>query len=361
MTYQYRKTGHFLVREEQSFADVLRIFWLGYARHRLDSLGMSRLAARKVIKVFLVNKLRRGDSSRHVALPVSAHLGMQVHGGYKLFDFDRSQVTKVFGSDMSSQEAAKEILSSISASEVSAAPRHLGADAESKWFTEEYIRGTHATDVVSAGSSDYLQHYPEIEKCLLELASCRPPEMVSIHAHVDRLAKDSYFARWEKAEASADDLAHISTYLRNLRAWLISNAEIDQIPLVLTHGDFSLVNAIVTNDGLRIIDWEGIGPGCIYSDIYNFVLAELYYERTSPDFIAEANSVIERYRRSVIHDFPSLSGAASINDRFARRLFYLERTRQMIDREVTPNTCKVINKSIAMFRQFDSDLGDEQV
>lgn len=358
MTYRYRKIDHFLVRVKPAISDVLRIFLLGYDRYRLDSLGMSRSVVRKVIKYALVSRLRSADSSAFVTLPVAAHVGKQVHRGYKLFDFDRSEVTKVFSSEITRDESAEEIRASRIASAFSLAPRHIGAESNSAWFTEEYISGTHGTDLVSAVSSQYLKYIPEAENCLLELACSRPPNTVSIRTHVEYLASDSWFVQWDKAGVSAEDRDALSTYLRALRGWIISNAEFDELPLVLTHGDFSLVNTIATNDGLRFIDWEGIRPGTIYSDIYNFVFTEHYYGRTSTDFVAEVHSEISGYRAAINRSCPELSGAAAINERVARRLYYLERTRLMIDREVTPNLIKVIAKSIAMFRQFDTDLGD---
>ncbi|MGI9205090.1 MAG: phosphotransferase [Woeseiaceae bacterium] len=361
MAYRYRKFGNFLVPLEQSISDVVRIFLFGYARHRLDSLGLSRSAARKIVIVAFINRFRRPNTSLQVTLSVVAHLGMQVHRGYKLFDFDRSEVTKVFNAEVSAQSTDHEISASRTASKVSSAPRFLGADPDARWFTEEYIRGVRATTLVTAGASDYQRFYADAERCLLDLAGCRPATKISLRSHVDTKADSPFRERWTKGGASSEEVDHVDGYIAKLRAWLLANAEADVLQLVLTHGDFSLVNAIAADGGLRFIDWESIAPGGVYSDIYNFVLVESYYERTTPDFVAEAQAILERYKLALSDAHPALAAASEIKLRFARRLYYLERMRFLLDREVTANLRQVTSKSIALFRRFDAELGDSPI
>jgi hypothetical protein len=50
-----------------------------------------------------------------------------------------------------------------------------------------------------------------------------------------------------------------------------------------------------------------------------------------------------------------------VDPRFARRQYYLERLRLLLDREVSPNLFKVIRRSIEMFREFDREAGDDEV
>ncbi len=361
MTYRYRKLGDYLVRADQAISEALRIFLFGYSRHRLDSLGMSRSTARKIVLVALIRRFRRTSPSLYVTLPVRTQLGMRVHRGYKMFDFDRSEVTKVFSADVTAQEASHEISSSEKASLVPSAPRFLEADVRGRWFKEEYIRGTHATKLVTANSSDYRRYYKDAEKCLLDLASCSPATPVSVRSHIDKLANIDFRERWLQGGASVDEVDRLVDYVAKLSAWLIDNSESDVIQLVPTHGDFSLVNAIATNAGLRFIDWEGVSTGGVFSDILNFAFVERYYGRAAPEFPAEVAAMLARYRTALSDHCRPLTSDASISDHFARRLYYLERTRFLIERQVTPNQRQVISKSMAMFMQFDAETGDTQV
>lgn len=361
MTYRYRTFGDYLVRDELAISVALRIFLFGYSRHRLDSLGMTRSTTRKMVIVALVRRLRRTRTSSYITLPVPAHLGMRVHRGYKLFDFDRSEVIKLFSDDVTEQQVSHEISTSEKASLVPSAPRFLGADARARCYTEEYIRGTHATKLVTANSSDYRRYYTDVEKCLLDLANSSPAAPIPVRSHVENLADIDFRERWLQGGASVDEVDRLADYVAKLRAWLIDNPGSDVIKLVLTHGDFSLVNAIATDTGLRFIDWESVSKGGVLSDICNFAFVELYYGRTSPDFPAELAAMLARYRSALSEHCRSIASEASISDCIARRLYYLERTRFLIDREVTPNQRQVISKSIAMFLQFDADVGDTPI
>ena len=140
--------------------------------------------------------------------------------------------------------------------------------------------------------------------------------------------------------------------------WLAIQSELDQLQLVLTHGDFSLVNAISTESGLRFIDWEGLAPGGLYSDIFNFLFVERYYGRASVEFLDEMSVFAERYRESIQARFPELHAAAGVDLTFARRQYYLERLNLLLNRGVSANLCKVVCKTIAMFHEFDHEIGD---
>lgn len=358
MTYRYREIGKYLVCVDQSVSDALRNLVFGYEANKLNSLGVTPAVARNAVKVIVRAKLRSRNSNRYQPLSAFGHLGMQVHRGYKLFDFEGTKVTKIFAAGVSREEADQEIAASKEAAMVSSAPRFLAADPDSTWFIEEYVKGIHATDLVSRNSSDFLRYYDDIEKCLLELLGCSAPLVIDANAHISQLADDAWRDRWLNAGFPKEEMDGISDYIRRLSLWLVECMAGSQLQLTRTHGDFSLVNAISTDHGLRIIDWEGIGPGSLFSDIYNFMFAERYYERSSADFSSEVQSTIEKFRNAVLNRYPALQPAATMNQSTARRLYYLERVRLMANRDATPVLYRVIRKSIAMFNEFDQDAGD---
>jgi len=130
------------------------------------------------------------------------------------------------------------------------------------------------------------------------------------------------------------------------------------LQLVLTHGDFSLVNAITSDDGLRFIDWEGVASGGLYSDVFHFLFAERYYKRIANSFLVDASEYTGRYRKASLDRFPELLEAAELDLTFARRLYYLERLALLMKRSVSSHLCNVVHNSIATFRDYDHDAGD---
>jgi len=358
MTYRYRDIGKYLVCVDQSIRHAIKVFLLHYDRNKLASLGISRSYARSLIRPVARAAISSKRSHRYESKPVFGHIAMRVHRGYKFFDLDRALVTKLFNDEVSNEEASAEILASKIASKMAMAPRFVDADPDSRWFTEEYVHGTHATDLVASGSSDYLKYYPYAERCLVQLASSSRPVVVNADEHISRLAEPLFRDRWIEAGIDSHQVDKVLSFLEMLRSWLTSNLSTNELHLVPTHGDFSLVNAISTVQGMRFIDWEGIGPGTLYSDLYNFMFVERYYGRSSDKFSEEVSMLLSRFGDAIVENIPDLQVAVEMDQAVVRRLYYLERTRLMLDREITPNLVGVVEKSITMFSGFDEESGE---
>jgi len=359
--YRYFRIGKFLACLDQSIVDAVKYAGLGYERHKLRSIGASRSVGRAVIKAVVRDRLGLLNASELVELPAFGHVGLQVHGGCKLFDFERREVVKVFTPETSSQDAVVEISASKQASEVPSAPRFIAEDPDLAWYREEFICGMHATDGGFRSGAEILDFYPDVEKCLLDLVACSPPRRIAANIHFERLADLTFRSHWLSAGLDAQKIEEISEYVRQLRDWLANQAATEELQLVLTHGDFSLVNAISTDGGLRFIDWEGIAPGGLYSDVFNFVFVERYYDRASDNFRNEMSEFIRGYRKASQERFPELREAAETDLVFARRQYYLERLSLLLNRKVSSNLCKVVCNSIALFRDFDRESGDGEV
>jgi len=361
MSYRYHRIGKHFVCVEQPIMRALKTLLLDYDKHQLGSIGVSRTASRKAVQYVVRGKLGLLNPAQGVDLPVFGQIAMQVHRGFKVFDFERQEVTKVFEQGVPSDAAEKEVAASKQASGIAAAPTFVAEDADGAWYKEEYICGIHAAEPGFRGVVEILDCYPDVEKCLLDLISSSQPTSVDARTHFGCQADLSFRDRWLDAGHDQEDVDEICAYVESLREWLSGQPGPGQLQLVLTHGDFSLVNAISTNTGLRFIDWEGAAPGGLYNDIFNFLFVERYYERASANFPSEMSEFIDRYRVAVQVASPEL-GDTSLQDlTFARRQYYLERLSLLLNRAESQNLGKVVLKSIALFRDFDQEVGDAAV
>lgn len=360
-SYRYLKHGKYLVCLDQSILDVIRFVVLGYERNKLGSIGISKSIARAAVRAVVKDRLRLLGSRTLTELPTFGHVGITVHRGCKLFDFSRNHVTKVFGSDANAEDARLEIRASKHASDIEAAPRFIVEDPGRAWYREEYVRGVHATDAEVRTGADILDYYPAIENCLLDLVACKPPKYVDTMEHIKQKADVSFREQWIDAGQDTDRVQEIAEYVTQLNDWLRNQQKPDRLQLVLTHGDFSLVNAIVTDDGLRFIDWEGVTSGGLFSDVFHFLFAERYYKRIADSFLVEVSEYTDRYRNACLGRFPELREATKLDQTIARRLYYLERLSLMLKRSVSTNLCDVVCNSIATFNAYDQDAGDVAV
>jgi hypothetical protein len=354
-SFSFQRFGNFSVCLDQSLSDVARFFLIGFAVLRLDSLGLSRAQARLASKAVFLSRIRPSRST--IDLPVFGHIALQVHRGHKVIDFDQKTVTKIFHDDVTQADADHEIFACKRASKIAVAPKFLGQAEAPVRYSEEYIAGTLGTRTDSALAGQFMNFYDEIEKCLLGLIADNERPIVDSFDYIQSLAGDSYGDRWLKNNIGSGQVARVTSYQQALVRWLNRNADTKKLQLVQSHGDFSLVNTISTDAGLRFIDWEGLAPGGLYSDIFNFAFVERYYERAASNLIAEVSSMLQKYRAAVISRYPDLSAAANIDPVFARRLYYLERLRILCNREASQNLADVVARSIQMFQAFDIDAG----
>ncbi len=131
MKYRYHRIGKHLACLDQSIYDVVMTVGLGHDRNQLSSIGVSRSVGRRAIKVVTQGKLRLLNSDKQVLLPVFGHIAMQVHRGYKVFNFNRLEVTKVFSQEVSTQYARKEVAASRRAESRGSAGRTAMRDSGS--------------------------------------------------------------------------------------------------------------------------------------------------------------------------------------------------------------------------------------
>ena len=353
---RFGRFNNHLVCIDQSVWRAARVLLLSYRKHCLGSLGISFKDAVVAVLMLIRHKLS-GGSRPSTALPVFGNIAIKVHKGLEIFDLDSLTVTKAFGTDVPRAEATVQTCACRQASNVSAAPRFIAADSEQLWYTEEFIPGIHGTETAISTSGGFMEYYADVEGCLLDLIDAGPLKTVDVVPHIEEITASQLFDEWDKtskAQAAAHEVRH---YQVQLERWLLANLAVDRLQLVLTHGDFALVNVIVAGNTFRVIDWEGIRYGNLYGDCFNFVFVEKYYDRARTDVSSEMTEMMQRYGQAVLKRFPDLRNSVEVPQEFAMRMYYLERLRLLLERDVSANLISVIRKSIRMFRNFDVAAG----
>ena len=122
MTYRYHRIGKYLVCLDQSIYGVVKILGLGHDKYKLQSIGVSKAAGRKAAIIVARGNFGLLNAAQQMVLPVFGHIAMRVHRGFKVFDFNKLEVTKVFDPGTPSDTATLELAASKQASEVGAAP-----------------------------------------------------------------------------------------------------------------------------------------------------------------------------------------------------------------------------------------------
>jgi len=348
-TYNFRFFRNRLICVDQGIWQAVRALLLSYGRNGVRSLGISIFDV--LIGIAMMLRYRLSGASRPtVKLPAFGNLAFKVHKGHKVFDLEQSTVTKSFAGDVSEVEAMEQIRACQRASSVDAAPRFIAADPLGRWYSEEYVSGTHGTETKTALDGKFMKFYPDVEQCLLDLIGAEDPANILVVSYIEELTDATLFKAW-------DESSEIRRYQLQLKHWLLKNLVTTRLQLGLIHGDFSLVNVVVEDRKFRVIDWEGIRFGNIFGDCFNFVFAEKYYGRARSDITGEIRQVFSHFGNAALERYPNLKASIDVPLEFAVRLYYLERLKVMLERDVSSNLMSEMRKSMHMFREFDNAAG----
>jgi thiamine kinase-like enzyme len=200
-----------------------------------------------------------------------------------------------------------------------------------------------------AVTSDMFQR--EIAPILEQMILLQESEVIDINEYTNGLKQTISMRKASTILMDKANLAIISRFV-DFTTELISFRKI-KIPLVFSHGDFSMVNILNTKFGKRVIDWEGASLRNPLYDLYNFFLTELYYGRAARNLVTETKEAILVLQSRLKNKAPSITKNFMECSSIYRRLYYLERICLLCQRELNPKVIKVIFRSIDIFNSFE--------
>lgn len=353
-SYHYAKVGRPYLCLEQSRRSLLRYLVLRERKLHLSCFGSRRRGRKPLVssRALLGHMLRKGRTLGSVELPVFGHICIPVHRGYKVFDLERLTVYKVFRDDVAPETIKAEADRAREAAQLDFAPRFHGWNATERWYEEDFFPGILAAANGPATPQAFLAAYhrdvaPQVEAmvCLYE------PQEKPFGDYAKEVASIVEDPRLASPHLDAARVALIRDFYET--ALQRFENEPGSAGLVYTHGDYSLENLMVTADGIKCIDWESGARRSLVYDLLNYFFTELHYERARTDMVAEVRSALDDLQGRIATNSPALADSLAEHEKSYLRLYYLERTRTFLERELTNKLLDVALKSIAVFRAFD--------
>jgi thiamine kinase-like enzyme len=285
-------------------------------------------------------------------LPFYGNLSLRVHRGYKFFNLKRKTVIKSIEAEVNSLDVASEINAVRKASSLGFAPKIRNWNTSDRWYEEEFVSGSLChLNSGSQTSSTYNIFQRELADCLEEMILLQKPVIVDIQEYTNRLTE---IITKRKASTTLIDKTLLSSLDRFLEFTTNSlYSEKIKIPLVFSHGDFSLVNILNTKNGKKVIDWEGANTRNPLYDLYNFFLTELYYKRAAKSLVAEINEATLYLHARLKRKVPEIAATLMEFSTIYRQLYYLERVCLLFERALNENVIKVIFRSINVFNSYE--------
>lgn len=362
MSVALHEKGFVFVKQGRPFVclqqNPIVFAWLILAKYKslnLFALGVKGVTALKGLKAILRYRFWKKLQGREVWLPVFGHLAIKVHRGYKVFDFDRVVVARVIDQDVASALVKEEIRSVVSAAELEFAPTIYQWAETQRWYEEEYIVGKQRVSTEQCGSDNLLKLFrKEVHSCLEDMIRFKSIKRVETREYLSQIERIQGDSRLLDTRLNISKIEEIKRFL-STNVEQITDRAGAVIYIAFSHGDFSLVNILATDRGIKVIDWEGAKHRGLLNDFFNFFLTEIYYGRAAVDIAADVNKLGTAMLRSLNVDSIALQEQHDNSLQFYRRLYYIERIVMLLERDITDKSLSVILKSIDVFNRFERE------
>jgi hypothetical protein len=341
------------------YCNLVSLAWILLVKSEslhLKALGIHRRQVPAILKSIILRRMHlRQDSADTLTLPAFGHLCMRVHRGYKVFDFKRMTVTKLFDDDYNETAAALEIGAVRDAAALDFAPSLLDVGPQDRWYTETFFPGTRSP---KTGQSKPVSLFEQVIAGYLSQMIRSKPLRTTRLAEYFHEVHESLTRQLTSLQLDADISTRIVEFTQRI-AERLENTEDTDIYLAFTHGDFSFVNFQDNNGRIAVIDWESAQHRSALHDLYNYYFTELYYGRPQSDLLTEIDTSVQSLSQRLAADDPALSRNVAKHGDAYRWLYYLERLQMLLEREMSEGQLKVIRHSADTFDWHELSLYDQ--
>jgi hypothetical protein len=253
--------GRYLHLEHNPLALFFRLYRYGKpfgsrgTSFRAAIRGSGMLAAEMLRYSYYRKRLRSVDSV--IELPIFGHLCLAVRNGYKVFDFDRQCVTKVFVADTGPTVVENEIETVRRVAEYEFAPSVIAWNVEERWYREEFVDG-------------YTAKQEDLVPVLQSLMLAEPARKVDAMEYLQTRRQVLHSPGNQLCDRQLDNesVDRVRTFVDTVIERLNGVAD-PSIYLVLSHGDFSARHVLESDHGLVIVDWEAVGQRSALFDLHD--------------------------------------------------------------------------------------------
>ena len=282
------------------------------------------------------------------------HMGLKVHRGYKIFDFKRNVVARIIDPDVAPTVVQDELTGVKNAAELEFAPNIYKWDEKQRWYEEDYIIGEKRA-ISDKSSTDILFRLfdKEIKSCLESMLRLKSILRVETRGYLSQILEILEDTRLLDSGLNKSKIEKIKSFLSSNIKRLIEESSTETF-IAFSHGDFSLVNILSTDSGIKVIDWEGAKYRGLLNDFFNFFMTEIYYDRSGIGIAEKVNALGNNILQVLeINSTPSKDQyLRSLH--YYRRLYYVERVSTLLQRDITDKSLDVITKSIDIFNRFEN-------
>ncbi len=298
---------------------------------------------------FVINKYRRHSNGLLIELPLYGNVCLPVQRGYKVFNFYRGTVIKIFAQEVEDTIVVNEIERVKTGAQLNFAPSLRLWNINEKWYEEEYIRGALEYYVGPSNPEDILKRFNHtIAPCVEEIILLK--SLVTINS-IEYISKIIDIIKKGDLQKLDEEKAHVimrfvSTMFERLK--MEGNCDIS---LAFTHGDIGTRNMVNTKNGLKLLDWEAAIYRSILHDCFNYFF-HILRNKKNMDLFAVINDALASLQSRLITKSPDIDRNIATIAHIYRWIYYIERICMIVERVLKAE--RKMNNLLRHIRAFES-------
>ena len=303
--------------------------------------------------IFYKWKIFRGP--KILKLSVYGQLCIPLYGGYKIFDFYKKNVIRIFHDVKSLKEYNKELKNLKRANALKCAPTINKINIDNRWYSEEYLKSNLELNKRKIDNAIIKEDFIRFAIPLLrEIMLWEVPATVSLKKYLEEkinIFKSYDFKKYDQLKVTA-----IKEYF-NQAAQLLQKEGNRKILIILAHGDFSAKNIVVTKSETKLLDWELLTRCSFLHDFYNYFFhilrssgKKMHLSNVIEESLNVLNTVLNVNTQNFKFDFIYLS-------KTYRFLYYIERIFSILEfrENIHPEKrIRNLSRNIDVFKKYES-------
>ena len=341
-----------------------RLYWYGKpfgfrGRSLKQTFAGLKRVFRLVVKLCYV-QLRSPTTDDLLDLPVKGQFCLQASKGYKVFNFPRRKVAKVFSSDIDLASVRRQIDQARWIGTHPFAPTVRGWNIEQRWYEEDYVNGYPGT---RPNWAIFLREFrASVAPLLARMIVASSPQEISALEYVERRSAVARGGQSKLATARLDrtKVNRVSNFVEATIGRLRLAGD-RPISLVCSHGDFSPGHALMTSKKAVIIDWEILGQRSALYDLHDYFFERSWLGHAAPGMAMEMQKAISQVESCLNANNSSRCSSLTAllsNAEVYRLVYYVERISKVVERKKITDAVldKFILRLIDAYDRYEESL-----
>ena len=309
----------------------------------------------KIIVFFVRCRLKMRKADSMVELPLFGHVCISVHKGYKIFNFRKKTVTKIFDKGIDTSNILSEIQRLKKISQIEFAPSIRRWNIEERWYEEDYFNGFLEYSYEPLDSTALCkQFYHSIVPHLDMLTFFQQPKTKIAIEYINEIIGILEVNKSSRNELEIRNVQKVKKFIHSIVKKLRVEGD-NPVYFVTSHGDFCPANMLNTKRGLKIIDWESVTYRSALFDFYSYFFFRPVSNKIPVDtLVLEIDDALPFFISTLALKAPDISKSLLSLEKVYRWIYYIERVCMLVEREITDNNLDIVNYIFRYIEAFNS-------